>query len=81
MSSRDVATHSMLGSEQGDEIDLRAFVQYVYGRSQVVVHTGRIGDQPYAFTFEAFEVALAKYLNPGFHFGMCCGGYDDCGRK
>ena len=42
------------------------------GRFQVIVYSGRIGDEADTFSFEAFEVLFFQNLNTGFDFYFLC---------
>ena len=44
----------------------------VDGRFQVIVYSGRIGDEADTFSFEAFEVLFFQNLNTGFDFYFLC---------
>ena len=60
-----IATHTVLRTEQCNQIHVRRFGQNVYGRSQPIVHSSRIGNQPHPFSFEQFEVLLFQHLDSG----------------
>ena len=62
-----IAAHAVFGGEQRDQLHLRSLLEYVDGRFERIVNTGRVGDESHTFPPQCFKTGVAQNLHPGFY--------------
>ena len=67
-----IAAHAVFGAVECHKIYVRRLVQYVDGGLHPVVHSRRVGNQPYTLTFQASEILFFQYLDTGLYSYLLC---------
>ena len=67
-----VATNPMLRTEEGNQIYVRCFMQNVNGGFHLIIHSGGVGNQTYAFAFQTLEVLVFQDFDACLYPNLLC---------
>ena len=67
-----VATNPVLRTEEGNQIYVRCFMQNVNGGFHLIIHSGGVGNQTYAFAFQALEILVFQDFDACLYSYLLC---------
>ena len=70
----DVAAHPVFGGEKSHKLHTGSAIEDVYGRVELGINPGRIGDQADPHTGKAGEAAVTENFDAGFDPGLRADG-------
>ena len=66
-----IASHAVLGTEQGDKLDARCLVEDVNGTLEVVINAAGIGHQPHALALQLSKATVTQHLDTRLDNSTC----------